>query len=166
MNAHQAERVRKRRCGEVLSAGVLLFVLIAFGCATPRARISRNPNLYDPLAPQVKHKVQAGEIEIGFPEEAVFLALGSPDRKYTRETEGGETKVWSYVREYTGYADPWPPYHRVWVTTGTGRYWYDHYATAGFWYSRVEREYEYLRVEFKDGKVVAIERLADDEAED
>jgi hypothetical protein len=31
----------------------------------------------------------------------VYLALGEPDRKYTRKTASGQSDIWSYVSRYT-----------------------------------------------------------------
>lgn len=150
-------------CNPVVIGAVILLTMA--GCATPRARIRRNPQIFESLAPQVQKQVEAGTIEIGFPKKAVFLALGKPDRTYERTTDEGTTRIWSYVRSRPAYRGLWDPYypHHVLVTTAHGTYWHDTTLTGGLWYDYAEREYEYLRIEFKDGEVAAIERLDEGE---
>jgi len=84
----------------------------------------------------------------------VYMAAGKPDEKSIRKTADGETQIWSYVRYYSHYE---PGY---WGGDYLG--WYDYptsriggYGFGG--YSR-QTEYEYLRVEFREGKVVSVER--------
>lgn len=85
----------------------------------------------------------------------VNLALGKPDRVYTRTSESGTHKVWSYTGiEFDNHSD--------WVTVpvrvpGKGGYHYSHQRV------RVnvdnQREYERLRVEFEEDRVVGIDAL-------
>ncbi len=129
---------------------------ISAGCATPEARIRRNPEMFEALPDEVRTQVQRGQIEPGFTEDAVFLALGKPDREYTRRTAEGVSKVWSYVeREYT--ADRQRVRGTFHVRDDRGRLrsvrddvWVD----VQNW-----REFEATRVEMQNGIVVAIEHL-------
>lgn len=135
---------------------LLAMLCIAGGCASPEARIRKNPEMFEALPEEVRAQVQQGRIEPGFTEEAVFLARGKPDREYTRRTETGVSKVWSYVeREY--YSERQRVRGTFNVRDERGRLrsvrddvWVD----VQNW-----REFEATRVEMKDGVVVAIEHL-------
>lgn len=135
---------------------LLATLCIAAGCASPEARIRKNPEMFEALPEEVRAQVERGQVEPGFAEDAVFLALGKPDREYTRRTEAGVSKVWSYVeREY--YSDRQRVRGTFNVRDERGRLrsvrddvWVD----VQNW-----REFEATRVEMKNGVVVAIENL-------
>lgn len=74
----------------------LLVLLLLAGCSTPQSRARSNPELMESLPPELQAKVEAGEVELGYTEEMVRVALGKPDRKYSQLTEAGRTEVWSY----------------------------------------------------------------------
>jgi hypothetical protein len=44
----------------------------------------------------VQEKVAAGQIDIGFTAEQVWVALGNPDTTLSRETADGVSEVWGY----------------------------------------------------------------------
>lgn len=44
----------------------------------------------------MREKVAAGKIDLGFTREQVEVALGAPDRVFTRTDANGESQVWSY----------------------------------------------------------------------
>lgn len=141
--------------GHVFCAGAVGALLLA-GCATPASRIKKYPEKFDALAPEVQVLVRKGEVAVGFPEDAVFLALGKPDRKYTRVTESGTTEIWSYVDYYTTPERQRVEYRgRVRDSKGVMRtvadtVWVD---------VDIRHDYEKLRVELREGKVYAIERV-------
>ena len=131
--------------------------LLLMGCSTPQSRIEKHPEIFNNLAPEVQENVRLGKIDIGYPQDAVMLALGEPARTYSRRTAAGETIVWSYVdnrlstdRQHVSVDVPSYDMdgrrrtHREWV-------WVDVQKTE---------EFERLRVEFLDGKVSAIETVA------
>jgi hypothetical protein len=157
----------------VLSTVALVAALLA-GCSTPETRISANPAAFARLAPPQQALVKAGRVGIGFDMDAVKLALGEPDRVTLRNDSSGRTQIWHYVE--VEYADPFPqfmyvpayymspgPYagHRPW----RGGYRGGWRGGAGWMPSptyypifadlRVESVRDRVRVEFKDGKVVA-----------
>lgn len=134
----------------------LAAVAIAAGCSTPASRIKKHPQIFEALPPEVQGAVRQGKVEIGFPEQAVYLALGKPDRKYTRQTESGVTAIWSYV-DYTTTTERQrvDGTFRVRDPSGTYRTIRD-----SIWVDVDRRtEYEKLRVEIRDGQVSAIERV-------
>lgn len=121
------------------------------GCSTPASRIKANPEAFARLSPHQQALVQAGQIALGFDEEAVKLALGDPDRLSRRIDADGETAIWHYVSYhyegrilFTGY------YH-------TGRRWWGWGPPYPYYLDYPEREVrDRFRVEFRLGRVVAI----------
>ena len=86
----------------------------------------------------------------------MYIALGKPDREYTRTTADGSFVVWSYTDRYTTterqritgdfrIVDPQGGFRTTHDTI-----WAD---------VDVPHEYEKLRLEFKDDTVSAIERV-------
>lgn len=130
--------------------GVLAAIWLA-GCSTPATRIKANPEAFNRLTPQQKTLVEAGQIALGFSEEAVKLALGDPDRVFVRTDTSGETAIWHYVTYeangqilYTGY------YH-------TGRYGWGWGVAYPYYLDFPDRRVrDRFRVELKRGVVSAI----------
>lgn len=130
--------------------------LLLAGCATPENRIKKHPELFDGLPADVQAQVRKGQIGVGFSEDAVFLALGKPDRMYTRQAETGTTEIWSWV-SYTTTRDRQQVQYRGRVRDSKGA---SHSVTDTIWVDVDSRnEYEKLRVEIRDKKVFAIERI-------
>lgn len=131
-------------------------LLAAAGCATPESRIKKHPDLYEGLDPAVQAAVAEGRVAVGFSRDAVFLALGEPNRTYTRTTAEGASEVWSFTATQTRY-DRQRADVRVRYRDADGRTrssWED------VWVDVEQRqEYERLRIEFVDGVVTAIETL-------
>jgi len=136
----------------IASALLLPAILLAGGCATstPQTRISKNREIYREFPSEVQRKVSAGIVDVGFTPEMVRLALGEPNREFSRQTENGSAEVWVYhdnsPRVSFGFGLGFGSYGRhssshVGVSTGTGGY------------DRDER----MRVEFRDGRVTEIE---------
>ena len=127
-------------------------LLFAAGCATPAARIERNPEVFNKLAPSDQQLIREGKVAIGFTPEMVKLALGDPDRKFLRTDANGTSESWSYTtyegpdgmllyrgyyHRYYGWGDPLFPYYMSYP----GR-----------------REREYFKVVFTEGRVSSIEQ--------
>ncbi|HMO50547.1 MAG TPA: hypothetical protein PKE26_00275 [Kiritimatiellia bacterium] len=137
--------------------GVLSCALVVVcGCATPQSRIKQNPELFASFPPEAQALIQQGQIDIGFTPEMVTMALGAPNRTYTRQTRQGILEVWSYTAKQTTtdrqrvnanfrYRDAGGS-----MRSGSDWVWVD-----------VARdiEYERMRVEFTEGIVLAIESL-------
>ena len=127
---------------------VVLMALVA-GCATtPDKRIGQSPEVFARLTPEQQALVKQGKVAVGFDADAVLLAVGSPDRKWTRMDAAGTREVWSYT---TWENDRGQPLYQGWY----------HGADASpFYYLNypARREHEYFKVVFgPDGKVAAIE---------
>lgn len=131
---------------------ILLAAASLAACASsPAARIEDHRAAYDSYPPEVRSKIAAGEIDVGFTMEQVQLALGKPDRRFTRTTESGSAEVWAYTH-YTG------PHLSFGIGTGFGL------GSSGFGSVGVgsstgpDNPEDRVRVVFVDGKVDAVER--------
>src|SRR5215212_572553 len=76
----------------VLAAGALFLA----GCSTVDSRIAKNRAVFNTWPPAVQDRVVLGQIDIGFTVDQVRVALGEPDRVFTRTTGDGTSQVWSY----------------------------------------------------------------------
>ncbi len=129
--------------------------LFAAGCAsTPETRIARHAALFARFPPDIQQKIRAGQVEPGYTEDMVRLALGRPDRVITRLTTEGESTLWVYKRyEPEVWSEPVP----VWWpsrSTHRGVRWHpDIWWTHQTWW----REEAAARVEFREGRVIAVE---------
>lgn len=131
-------------------------ILMLSGCASPESRIRSHPEVFASFPADVQEKVKQGQIEVGYSKEMVFMALGFPQRKYTRVTTTGQNEIWSYTD--TRYSSSYQPVSNdYWYRDSDGRL---HRMTDWTWVD-VGRttEYERLRVEFESDKVKAIENL-------
>jgi hypothetical protein len=79
--------------------GVLgLSIIFLAGCSTPETRINENRASFDALPTKQQIAVQNGEITEGMSRDAVYLALGKPDR-VVKGVEGNRTReYWVYTR--------------------------------------------------------------------
>lgn len=126
------------------------------GCASPESRIKKNPELFNSFPPDVQERVRKGEADIGYTKDMVRIALGEPNRTYERQTESGSVEVWSYTSYYTT-TDRQRVDVRSRVRDSSGSY---RTISDWVWVDVDQRnEYEHLRVELRDDKVIAIERL-------
>lgn len=80
----------------LLFAGALL-VALGSGCSsTPDKRISKNPEVFQEWPVAIQEKVRSGQVDLGFTPEQVKMALGAPDRTFTRTNNDGTTEIWAY----------------------------------------------------------------------
>ena len=85
---------RKNRPRRFAVLAALAAVLSA--CTTVRTRITRHQAAFDSYPPAVQGKIRAGKVDVGFTREQVAIALGRPDRTYTRKTAAADQEVWVY----------------------------------------------------------------------
>jgi len=140
-------------------ASGLLMLLLAAGCATPASRIRRNPDLFASFPAAAQELIRQGRIELGFNPDMVRMALGAPDRTYRRTTAAGETLVWAYLGYEIDHDARRLPHTIVEVQDSRGHTVSRRIVTHYPWYRERDREYEALRVEFRDEEVVAVERV-------
>lgn len=130
-----------------------LIALFAAGCSTPETRIRANPELFNRLSPEEQNLIREGRVGIGFDQEMVRLAVGTPDRIWTRTDTEGATESWSYTTYET--MDGFPLYRGFYHRYYGG--WYDTYYPYYLAYP-ARRDREVFKVVFKEGRVVAIEQ--------
>jgi hypothetical protein len=119
---------------------VAMFVcLLTTGCATTKNLESRKTErgaAYAALLPEMKSLVDKGQIKVGMPEDAVYIAWGPPSQILQTENQNEAATVWVYRGGYLEET----------------RYW------AGWRYPRLEHDYQprtYVSAEvvFVNGKV-------------
>lgn len=131
------------------SSLLLSALLLTAGCSsTPQSRIASHREVYRSFPSDVQRKISAGVVDVGFAPEMVRLALGAPNREFSRQTENASSEVWVYhdtsPRFSVGFGIGSYGRHSsssVGVATTTGDY---------------DRE-EKMRVVFRDGHVTEIE---------
>ena len=74
----------------------LACALVAAGCSTVDSRISKNREAFSSWPAAVQSKVVQGQVDIGFTTDQVRVALGEPDRVFTRTTADGTSEIWGY----------------------------------------------------------------------
>jgi hypothetical protein len=140
--------MKSSRLLALLSIGALLALVTA--CSTPASRIKSHQATFDALPAETQANIRAGKVEFGYTQPMVLMALGEPDRRYTRTTQAGQTEVWAY-------RDKGPAFSLgVGVGGGSGRTGVGGgigVSTAG------DRDEDKMRVIFDvSGKVSAIEK--------
>lgn len=133
----------------LLAAAVLAGLFCA--CAsTPASRIKKNADKFYSYPAEVQAKIRFEEIETGFDEDMVTMALGAPDRVYFQTTDAGKFEVWAYAdkkhRWDMGYSRE---------AQGREQTGGDIRLSAGGVSSRPIKEK--VRALFQKGKVVAVE---------
>ncbi|MDP2136258.1 MAG: hypothetical protein Q8J74_00255 [Candidatus Didemnitutus sp.] len=128
------------------------------GCQSVDSRIKENPQLFANLDAESQAKIKQGNIDLGFTEDMVYLALGAPDQKREVRSGKGLSTAWiynSYFERYDGtrfvgydrrlyYDSARNTYHVNFVPVYAATY-------------RPEAE-ERIRVVFENGKVTVIEQ--------
>ena len=75
---------------------LLLAAAALAACASAGSRIQDNQAAFDHYPPAVQEKIRAGQADIGYTQEMVRMALGEPDRKYSRTSAEGNSEVWAW----------------------------------------------------------------------
>jgi hypothetical protein len=142
-----------------LAALGLLFFSV--GCQTVDTRIKEKPAVFASVDKETQEKIKQGIIGIGYTEDMVYLALGTPDQIRESVTADSRTLIWIY-NSYTNYYDSsfMMSYYRApyYYPYPYRPYAYYYPAFANGYYSEKE---ERIRVTFKDGKVAAIDQVMD-----
>ncbi len=134
--------------------GCLLGLSVLVGCSTPQTRIRSNPELFNGLAAQDQELIKQGKVAVGFTPEMVKLAVGEPDRVYTRTDVNGQNEAWVYT-SYSSRGGTMVYYRGFYHRRHPGMY--------AYFSDYSDREVvERYRVTFKDGKVSAIEEMTGD----
>ena len=86
-----------RTISRVLALALVAGAVVLTGCSTTESRISEHPDLFQSLSPNDQALVSRGQIRVGMPENAVWLAWGSPDQKAVGAMRGRPTQTWVYM---------------------------------------------------------------------
>lgn len=130
-----------------------LILVWSAACASPDSRIRRHKAAFDSYPAAVQAKIRAGEVDVGFTREQAEMALGAPDRKYTRKTASGAQDVWAYGR---GSSRP-----RMGLSfgMGLGRGERGGSYSGGMGVESEANRDERARVVFQDDRLVSVEEL-------
>jgi len=136
----------------------VFFVALLSGCMTLEERISKRiearADFFATLPVESQERLRKGHLQIGDSEDAAWIVHGSASRISTRQTQGCTNVIWSYVLTEAQPIDELRPVAYP-VTTRSGRVlWATDYHT---YRSYVYEAREYLRIEFNNKKVIAID---------
>ena len=68
-----------------------------FGCASSKSqRIAQNETLFNSYTPTERKLIRMGQVAVGFDQDQVRMALGSPSRETTVDTAAGKAIAWEY----------------------------------------------------------------------
>jgi hypothetical protein len=132
--------------------------LLLAGCQNVDSRIKENPQLFASLDAATQEKIKKGNVDLGFTEDMVYLALGAPDQKRETRSAAGFRTVWIYNLYFERYdGTRFAGYNRrVYWDPGARTYRVDYFPVFAETY-RPEIK-EHIRVVFEDGKVTTIEQ--------
>src|SRR5687768_1133055 len=91
-----ANKITDMKTTLVRLAGIIGCAVVLAGCSTVDSRIAKNRDAFNTWPPAVQDKVVVGKIDIGFTPEQVRVAIGEPDRVFTRTSADGTSQIWSY----------------------------------------------------------------------
>jgi hypothetical protein len=141
----------------------LVALLAVAGCQTVETRIKEKPAVFASLDKTTQDRIRDGVIGIGYSEDMVYLALGSPDQIRESVTADKHTVIWIY-NSYIPHYDPafMASYYRYPYARAYPYYYrpYAYYFPPYFGPSYAEKE-ERIRVTFEDGKVTTIDQVKD-----
>ncbi|MDR2982268.1 MAG: hypothetical protein LBV12_08485 [Puniceicoccales bacterium] len=139
-----------------MKPGVLfsLFLLLAMGvagCSSPDSRIKDNQAVFDTYSLETQYTIRQGKVQVGFDELQVRMAMGDPDRVYTRTTTVGKSQVWAYTDNSPSIG------FGIGVGGGTGSS--TRVGTGLGVNTYGDRSEDRARIVFEEGKVSAVEEL-------
>ena len=132
----------------------LLVGLLFTGCATSTVETRRHERsgAYATLSQEQKAAVDAGQIKVGMPMDAVYIAWGKPSQILAGESPQGPTTLWLYVGTYMEE-------YRYWAYSGYG-YCGRFYTGPYLAYDFNPRPYVKAEVRFEQGVVKEWRSLA------
>lgn len=147
-----------RKGGALARLFALAAALAAAGCLTQQQliekRIGQKAAYFAALPAENQERLRAGFVATGDDRDAVWIVYGRPDRVFQRLTPGGTNEVWSYMsQDATVYDEPQPVYFPILGPNGK-TIW----RSETMWAPRTYHSlYEYLRIEFREGRVTSVE---------
>ena len=138
--------------------GGALVGLMLTGCESTQGqigkRIQHEHAFFETLPEETQVRLQNGHIQIGDPMMAVWIVYGPPTRTYERITEESTNLVWSYCTVDSTPVDQFNSVHYPVLGRHGGAVWTtDYQLQRSYLYDRNE----YLRIEFSNDSVVAID---------
>jgi hypothetical protein len=121
------------------------------GCSTTGSRIREQQAVFDSYPEHVQLNLRAGNIEVGYTPEMVFIALGEPDRKAEVVTGEGASEVWTWWTRSPGIGFGLGSSRALGSSVGLG---------TGIAVGNRARREEQAVVEFVSGRVRRFEMLA------
>lgn len=73
-----------------------IILLLAACSTTQNQRITQNEALFNTYTPMERKLIRMREVAVGFDQDQVRMALGSPSRETTVDTAAGKAIVWEY----------------------------------------------------------------------
>lgn len=132
----------------IRSASILLMAVALAACASTASRISDQQSTFDAYPPEVQQKIRAGQVDVGFTQDQVRMAVGEPSRRYSQQTTSGESEVWAYSKSSPTFS----------FGLGAGTFGSGIGGGAGIGTSTGGNSDDVLRVTFVAGKVTVVER--------
>ena len=117
--------------------------LLLTGCASNKfeKRRAEKISAYNALSPEFKTLVDQGQIKVGMPEDAVYIAWGPPAEILRSENEQGAITRWLYTGSYLQE-------YRYWTgSRGRG------FPSSRLDYDYIPRDYVSAQVVFSNGVV-------------
>ena len=138
---------------------ILVALLGLAGCNTTASRIKQKAEVFASLPPSDQERLRKGDVAIGDTPDMVFIAIGAPDQRIEKTSEHASRQEWIYRRYYETYSgQAFAGYRRVvgFDPRSGRRFIYSEPVYANVYRGETE---EYLRIDFVDGRVSAIEEL-------
>lgn len=145
--------IRKRKEIHVKNVWfVLAAAALLAGCATATVETRRQEkySAYSSLTPEMRELVDKGQIAVGMPMDAVYIAWGKPTHVISGQTERGTTTTWVYTG--TGWQEYRFWNYRYYGGYRRGRYLYA-YPTPYLDYDYAPYSYTAAEVFFENGVV-------------
>lgn len=144
---------------QFLQAGTLALLVGILGCASaptdPRQIAKRRVEraaAYQALTPEQRSLVDRGQVQVGMPEDAVFIAWGKPAQVLRRGDATGEETTWLYSRSTT---DQFVNWNYIEVQGRDGNRYLDRVVTTEYAF----QDYVSARLTFRGGVLTQWETL-------
>lgn len=142
-------------------AAAVVVVLAAAGCNSTAARIRANPALFDSLDAVTQRAIRRGEVRLGFTPEMVQLALGQPTLTAGGMAGTEEDSTWIYRDFSRNENDYVIAGHRRRVVFDPVRRGNVIIVEPADPRTDRHRTPSSLHIGFRDGRVIALERVDD-----
>jgi outer membrane protein assembly factor BamE (lipoprotein component of BamABCDE complex) len=129
-----------------ISSALVIFLLLS-GCSTPQTRFEEKPEVAKSLTKAQREAALQGKVIEGMSPDAVWLALGEPDRIAKGVEKDVKKETWIYSRSDTYEVPGWD---YGYYSTSDGRI----IAMPHYRPNYRQRAVDYFEVKFQNGKVI------------